>query len=64
MAAATKDFSFEELGSKQKGQDEIIIQGDAGFKDRSVLIVEAEWKEAAKREKAKLRAKSKRQRRE
>lgn len=33
MVAATADFSFKELGSKQR-QNEIILQEEAGFKRR------------------------------
>lgn len=59
MVAATIDSSFKELGSKQEGEDEIIIYGDAGFKGKSVLLVEAKWQELAKREK-KIESESKR----
>ena len=35
MLAAVTDFSFKQLGKKQKRQDKVTIEGDAGFKERS-----------------------------
>lgn len=57
MVVVIIDFFFKEFGSKQEGEDEIIIYGDAGFKGKSVLLVEVEWQEFVKREKKKLRVK-------